>query len=285
MTTLVESCLLDPRPTVDAQRDPLAGAVNIPLAEIADRVHELPPPESPLDVVGAPELVESAIVALRSLGRRASPATTGDPRKPTTVGSPCVVASGVRWRLWRPSAFLESVVACLAPGRALDLGCGSGRDSVFLAAAGWSVVAVDRLPDALAIGRDLATRYLDVPGAIQWVQADFDRDHIDGAAPCELVIMIRCLNRRLLCSAADWLAPGGSVVVETFTTLHRERHGKPARDADVLEHGELPKLLRGLEIREHSEAWRDEAHTARARAVAPAPTAPWSAASSRLRGG
>lgn len=38
----------------------------------------------------------------------------------------------------------------LAPGRALDLGCGNGRNAVLLAARGWSVDAVDLSAEALA---------------------------------------------------------------------------------------------------------------------------------------
>jgi SAM-dependent methyltransferase len=35
------------------------------------------------------------------------------------------------------------------PGRALDLGCGTGRDAVYLAREGWEVTAVDAVPQAL----------------------------------------------------------------------------------------------------------------------------------------
>ena len=40
----------------------------------------------------------------------------------------------------------------------LDLGCGAGRDSVFLALRGWDVLAVDNMPKALARVRRLAAR-------------------------------------------------------------------------------------------------------------------------------
>jgi SAM-dependent methyltransferase len=42
-----------------------------------------------------------------------------------------------------PNRFLVEVVDELAPGRALDLACGEGRNSLWLAANGWSVLGVD----------------------------------------------------------------------------------------------------------------------------------------------
>ena len=37
------------------------------------------------------------------------------------------------------------------PGRALDLGCGAGRDTRYLMAQGWQVTAVDSEPGAIAL--------------------------------------------------------------------------------------------------------------------------------------
>ncbi len=44
----------------------------------------------------------------------------------------------------------------IAPGRALELGCGPGRNAVYLAAAGFEVDAVDLSPAALAWARERA---------------------------------------------------------------------------------------------------------------------------------
>jgi len=43
-----------------------------------------------------------------------------------------------------------------APGTALDLGCGAGRDSLHLLGCGWQVVALDQDPAALACLQDQA---------------------------------------------------------------------------------------------------------------------------------
>jgi SAM-dependent methyltransferase len=55
------------------------------------------------------------------------------------------------------------------PGRALDIGCGSGRDAVYLAKRGWRVTAVDLVDAALAAGRQRA----DAEGVdVEWVKGD-----------------------------------------------------------------------------------------------------------------
>ncbi len=43
----------------------------------------------------------------------------------------------------RPSRLAEDEVQHLLPGRALDLACGEGRNSVWLASLGWRVTGVD----------------------------------------------------------------------------------------------------------------------------------------------
>ncbi|MFJ8632279.1 class I SAM-dependent methyltransferase [Streptomyces sp. NPDC093568] len=48
-------------------------------------------------------------------------------------------------RLWsgRPNALLVREAGDLAPGRALDLGCGEGADAVWLASRGWRATGAD----------------------------------------------------------------------------------------------------------------------------------------------
>jgi SAM-dependent methyltransferase len=54
-------------------------------------------------------------------------------------------------RRWsgRPNPALVYVVGSLRPGTALDLGCGEGGDTIWLARHGWRVTAVDVSPTAL----------------------------------------------------------------------------------------------------------------------------------------
>lgn len=53
------------------------------------------------------------------------------------------------WSHDEPSLFLAEICRARRPGRALDMGCGSGTDSVYLAGQGWDVTALDFVPKAL----------------------------------------------------------------------------------------------------------------------------------------
>jgi SAM-dependent methyltransferase len=54
------------------------------------------------------------------------------------------------WAHEQPTLFLAEICQQRGIGRALDIGCGAGTDSVFLAKQGWDVTALDFMPKALA---------------------------------------------------------------------------------------------------------------------------------------
>jgi 2-polyprenyl-3-methyl-5-hydroxy-6-metoxy-1,4-benzoquinol methylase len=72
-----------------------------------------------------------------------------------------------------PNAHLISEFGDLSPGRALDAGCGHGSETLWLAARGWRVTAIDFAATALARGRSTAKAMgQDVADRIDWLEAD-----------------------------------------------------------------------------------------------------------------
>ena len=68
---------------------------------------------------------------------------------------------------------LVAVAEDLAPGRALDAGCGHGADAIWLASRGWRVTAVDFATAALRRAREHAeTLGAGITSRIDWVQTD-----------------------------------------------------------------------------------------------------------------
>lgn len=73
----------------------------------------------------------------------------------------------------RPNAHLTAEAENLRPGRALDAGCGHGSDTLWLAAHGWQVTAIDFSTTALAHARSTAKSLgADIAERIDWVEGD-----------------------------------------------------------------------------------------------------------------
>lgn len=76
-------------------------------------------------------------------------------------------------------AEVDALTAANGPGRALDLGCGFGRASIYLAERGWAVDAIDFVAEAIAEAERRATA---AGVAVNFHQADVTRlDFLDPA--------------------------------------------------------------------------------------------------------
>jgi SAM-dependent methyltransferase len=60
------------------------------------------------------------------------------------------------WDSTEPRPELAELVRGRPPGRALDLGCGTGTDTLYLASQGWDATGVDFTPQAIATARSRA---------------------------------------------------------------------------------------------------------------------------------
>ena len=125
---------------------------------------------------------------------------------------------GERDRIWsgRVNVQFADVAADLPPGRALDLGCGEGADSVWLAERGWDVVAVDISETALGRAKEAAgTR--GVTDRIEFVQLDLSEDFPSGTfdlISSQFLHSPVYLDRsKVLANAAAALRPNGLLVI------------------------------------------------------------------------
>ena len=123
-------------------------------------------------------------------------------------------STGLIWSA-EPNRFVVEELAGLAPGRALDLGTGEGRNAIWLAERGWQVTAVDFSAVALAKGAKLAESR--AVTAVRWVEADL-REYRPDPGAYDLVLLAYIHLPRgefgaLLEAAASALAPGGTLLV------------------------------------------------------------------------
>lgn len=107
---------------------------------------------------------------------------------------------------------LESFVDFLAPGRALDVATGRGRNALFLAERGWDVDAIDISRAALDRARDRAAAD---SAAVDWILADVDT-HCFPEAVYDLVTVSYFDARERLPALRGALAPGGVLFYEHY---------------------------------------------------------------------
>ncbi|MFC4111071.1 class I SAM-dependent methyltransferase [Nonomuraea zeae] len=134
------------------------------------------------------------------------------------------------WQRPAPPADLIKLVegpSALAPGRALDLGCGTGVDTIYLAGRGWDVTAIDMVPQALAAARRHATAAGATAGFIapRFIHGDVTRLHDLGAGGgFGLLVDFGCLHtlpedRRpaYVASVTHAAAPGAMLLLYGFS--------------------------------------------------------------------
>jgi len=124
----------------------------------------------------------------------------------------------------------------------LDLACGSGRHTIWLAGQGYLVDAVDRDPDAVAGLQGIANVNVSIADLEtgSWPVTDQQYDGI---------IVSRYLFRPLLGVLSLMLNPGGVLIYETFM-VGNERYGRPSNPDYLLRPDELKSVYAPLlEIR------------------------------------
>ena len=113
-----------------------------------------------------------------------------------------------------PNPYLAAELGGLAPGTALDAGCGAGAEAIWLAAHGWQVTAADISTEALARAAERSTASR-VAEHLQWVEADlavwepgtrFDLVTTHYAHPA--MPQLQFYDR-----IASWVAPGGTLLI------------------------------------------------------------------------
>ena len=135
-----------------------------------------------------------------------------------------------------PAPVLVEAARLLPPGRALDLACGAGRNALFLAEHGWSVVAVDGSPVVIEKIRGLHPR-------IEVHLIDLERDPLPFEdASFDMVCIINFLHRPLFRAAQRFLRPGG-LVVSAICTVQSTMN-----PLYTIEIGELRSYFSGWEI-------------------------------------
>jgi SAM-dependent methyltransferase len=121
-----------------------------------------------------------------------------------------------------PEAALVDAMSEVAPGTALDLGCGDGTNAIWLAENGWTVTGVDLSEVALAEAAARAER-AHVEARVRWEHADLRHwstsETFDLVTAFYLHMPLDFDATPLLGRAASAVRPGGTLLVVGHHTV------------------------------------------------------------------
>ena len=139
-----------------------------------------------------------------------------------------------------PSRNLKEYIEHCKGTKALDLACGSGRNTIFLAQCGFDVDALDIATiaiDALKI----EAKEKKLSSKIDAIEVDLDAYEIKRNR-YDIIVMTNFLDRAILKSAIDALKKDGILFVETYM-ISDENEKKQSNLDNLLKNQELKEIL------------------------------------------
>lgn len=132
----------------------------------------------------------------------------------------------------KPNQQLVNEAAELPVGTALDVGCGEGGDTLWLASRGWKVTAVDF--STVALNR-AAGHLGDLAEGVEWVHADLTKwtpteGHF-ALVTAQFMHLPTADREPLFARLADAVAPGGTLLIVGH--VMNELHVSADRPADM----------------------------------------------------
>ncbi len=153
----------------------------------------------------------------------------------------------------RPHPYLVEHWRSANPASALDLGCGSGANAIWLASRGWTVTGIDVSGVALEHAAEHAEQ-AGVATRVAWVRADLETwttpETFDLVTAFFVHSPLELDSAAVLARAADRVSPGGALLVIGHYTLPPWAWDPAAAD-DLPRAAELATVL---ELRE--PGWR-----------------------------
>ena len=148
----------------------------------------------------------------------------------------------------KPNALLQQAIKNIKPGKALDMGMGQGRNSIFMAQQGWKVTGFDISPEGLRQANESAKKLsLKLTTVLQGIE-DFDF----GTNEYDLISSIYFGPRGYAEKIKAGLKPGGILVVEAHHRDATKLRNMP--EYVVFDTDELKTMFKDFKILFYEEA-------------------------------
>ncbi len=210
---------LDCRPFAAFCQGHHAHACSIPVDELPSRMHELPKTSEPLTVYANADALQAACAFLTSKGYQVAQAIEWTLPLAASLQAADLWQNGAQsQRLWQPAPLIARFVTefmpayQIQPGQGLDIGCGAGRDMVYLAMHGWQMTGIDYIPGALQRAQQLASsQHVTVTTLQRDLETGQDPFSEFADGQFALITVARYLHRPLFPWLQRLLKPGGIV--------------------------------------------------------------------------
>lgn len=250
--TVARAALIDCRSLAAFCQGHIAGATSLPVAEMPNRMHELPRRTQPLQLCGDSQSLSQAVEFLSSKGYQVT-----DKIEWTANFSADLLRRGnleqgnISQQLWQPAPLLVRFVDEIVPqhgiktGKGLDVACGSGRDTVYFASKGWQMTGVDYTEAALQRAQQLASnQQLSIKTECLDLETGQDPFAHYAANSFALICVARYLHRPLFPYLKRLLQPQGVLIYQTFMRgCEQTTIGRPRNPKFLLEAGELARTF------------------------------------------
>ena len=141
-----------------------------------------------------------------------------------------------------PDEVLREHESCFdGEGWALDVACGRGANTGYLASLGYQALGIDCSWEALSQARHHVCDH-----STHWLAADFDQFFFPEGF-FDVVVVVRFLDRKLTSALVESLVPGGLLLHRTFNVNHL-KDAPSFNPRFVLARGELLDLYDDLDV-------------------------------------
>jgi len=240
---------IDLRPTEQFIERHIKGCTSIPVHRLDTSIHELPVRQQPIALIGDQHQIEYAQEFLTSKNYQVINQFTFTDEVWKSAAEFNLLDSGCQSvQLWQANPLLVEAIETIekhVTGRnVIDLACGAGRDSVYMAMRGWTVNSVDYKQDALDRAINLAAINSVELSPIQ-IDLEDKSDPFD-AESADLIMVMRYLHRPLFSVIDGLIKPGGAIFYSTFM-IGCEQFGSPKNPNYLLRDGELAEIFSNFE--------------------------------------
>jgi len=246
--------ILDLRSFEDFKQAHIKDSTWMAWQDLPEHLNELPASPAGFFLVGSVQAIEETSVFLDSKDYQVTGSLVIEsPEAMQEWGEkvPGLLASGAKSKtLWSPNPLLVEFIEAIdldakaVRPTAVDLGCGGGRDAVFLAKQGWQVSAIDHEARVIKRAKQLANR---AGASVKFRNCDLKKNGCLTDQCFDLVLVMRFLNRELFEQIKQIVKPGGWIVFQTFSQ-GCEKFGSPKNPNFILKPNELAEVFADFQI-------------------------------------